>query len=365
MAVKPETSLALMSRASQLLAEATTVQKAKELKDLALTAADWAKRKGLGDEAIQHARRYAVLAERQMGELLNATPRAKGTDRGGRKSKLDGSRELPSNAEPTLAELGITKRESSEAQMLASLPDAEFSEIESGKKTVARAKKEHKKKKAAKELSTAQAKVSKAAKNRLADVCEVRNCSMAELLKSGIKPDCIITDPPYPKGFLPVYGELARLSKDVPLIAVMCGQSYLPEILAAMSKHLKYRWTLAYLTPGGQAVQQWQSKVNTFWKPVLLFGNSTEWIGDVCRSDTNDNDKRFHGWGQSESGMADLVERLSKPGQLVCDPFVGGGTTALVSLRLGRKFIGCDIDAACVKQTIQRCEVDEHERFTI
>jgi hypothetical protein len=31
---------------------------------LALTAADWARRKGLGEEAIAHARRYALQTER-------------------------------------------------------------------------------------------------------------------------------------------------------------------------------------------------------------------------------------------------------------------------------------------------------------
>lgn len=140
----------------------------------------------------------------------------------------------------------------------------------------------------------------------------------------------------------------------VPLVAVMSGQSYLPEVLRRLCEHLKYRWVLAYMLPGGQAVQQWQAKVNTTWKPVLLFGEASEWFGDVAVSETNDNDKRFHEWGQSESGMADLVERLTKPGQLVCDPFLGAGTTAVVSLALGRRFVGCDIDAACVEQAWAR-----------
>jgi len=89
--------------------------------------------------------------------------------------------------------------------------------------------------------------------------------------------------------------------------------------------------------------------VNTFWKPVLLFGKALEWIGDVTRSDVNDNDKCHHHWGQSESGMADLVDRLTKPGQLVCDPFGGAFTTCLASLSLGRRFVGCDISPSCVE----------------
>lgn len=98
-----------------LLAEADTIQKAKELKSLALTAADWAKRKGMGNDAIQHCRSYALEAERKMGKMLAETDRAKGTDKAGR-PKIDGNRALPSNPPPTLAEIGITKNESAQAQ---------------------------------------------------------------------------------------------------------------------------------------------------------------------------------------------------------------------------------------------------------
>lgn len=225
-----------------------------------------------------------------------------------------------------------------------------------GETTISAAQKIIKKDQKASELESAQKQISKEARKSFAKVCDIRNCSMEELLSSGTKPDCIITDPPYEKEYVPLYEGLARLAADIPVVAVMCGQSYLPEILSLMCKHLKYRWVIAYLTPGGQSVQQWVAKVNVFWKPVLLFGESVEWMGDVCNS--KENDKRFHEWGQSESGMADLIERISKPGQLICDPFLGGGTTALVSLRLGRRFVGCDIDKSVYEKSIQRCEVD-------
>src|SRR5205814_2114548 len=71
------------------------------------------------------------------------------------------------------------------------------------------------------------------------------------------------------------------------------------------------------------------------------------------------NDKRFHAWGQSESGMGQLVDRLTLPGQLVCDPFLGGGTTAVACLRLGRRFVGCDINAEALKMARLRAETTE------
>jgi len=134
-----ETSIVLMTKAALMLSEANTVQKAKELKDLALTAKDWATRKGLGDQAIQHARFYALEAERRMGELLTATERPEG----GRPRKT-GNGPGPVS-EPTLAELGLTKNESSRAQMLAGVSRETFDEVKAGDKTIMEVRRELKK----------------------------------------------------------------------------------------------------------------------------------------------------------------------------------------------------------------------------
>ena len=163
--------------------------------------------------------------------------------------------------------------------------------------------------------------------------------------------DAVITDPPYPREFLPLWSDLgehaAKWLRPGGVLAAMSGQIHLPEVIMRLGEHLDYWWTIAYLTPGGQAVQVFPRNVNTFWKPVLIFRNGEgpkpEWLGDVTRSDVNDNDKRLHHWGQSESGMADLVKRLTRPGDLIVDPFMGGGTTGIAALALKRRFIGCEI----------------------
>jgi len=173
--------------------------------------------------------------------------------------------------------------------------------------------------------------------------------------------DWLITDPPYPKQYLEVYDHLARLAdhalKPDGSMLVMVGQSYLPQIIASLSATMRYHWTLAYLTPGGQAAQMWSRRVNTFWKPLLWFTRGRYeggWIGDVCRSEVNQNDKRFHHWGQSESGMADIIHRLTDPGDLILDPFLGAGTTGVAAVRMGRRFIGLDVEADCVATAAER-----------
>ena len=49
-----------------------------------------------------------------MGEMLQATDRAKGASAGGIKESPRGSYIVPRDTQPTLSELGVTKRESSD-----------------------------------------------------------------------------------------------------------------------------------------------------------------------------------------------------------------------------------------------------------
>lgn len=186
-------------------------------------------------------------------------------------------------------------------------------------------------------------------------------CDFRKLNLESESVDWIITDPPYPKEFVPLLDDMAKLAfkwlKPGGSLLCMIGESYLPDAFATISKHLGYHWTLAYLTPGGQSVQIFPRKVNNFWKPVLWFvkGNyEGEWIGDVVTSETNDNDKNHHHWGQSESGMLDLMNRFVKRSQTVVDPFLGGGTTGVVAVHLGCSFFGCDIDKKCVESARER-----------
>lgn len=205
--------------------------------------------------------------------------------------------------------------------------------------------------------------------------------------------DAIVTDPPYPAEHLPLYGRMPRsfdeygaavygdmdesglsevaaeVLKPGGVCVVMCGQTWLPEVMQRLSQRLTYHWTAAYLTPGGQAVQVFPRKVNTFWKPILIFRNGEgpplEWFGDVAKSDVNDNDKRFHHWGQSESGMADLIKRLTRPSEVVLDPFMGAGTTGVAALALGRSFVGCDVNADHVESARDRLEQTVIERLGV
>ena len=121
--VKPANSLALMSRAAQMLAEANTIQEVKEFRDLALTAAECARRKGLGKKVYQGAWGYALEAERKLGGMLVAMEPKMA--KGGRPKKT-GIGPIPVSEAITLKEIGITKIESSQAKFLVLLSEETF-----------------------------------------------------------------------------------------------------------------------------------------------------------------------------------------------------------------------------------------------
>lgn len=172
--------------------------------------------------------------------------------------------------------------------------------------------------------------------------------------------DAIICDPPYPKEFVPLLGDLAdladRLLKPDGVLVVMYGHTWLPDAYELLGRGRPYRWTGCFLMPGQNAVVH-PRRVATGWKPLLVYGAGPRFY-DVVES-VGGRDDGLHKWGQQVTGMSTIVERLSRPGDLVVDPFLGGGTTAVAARNLGRRFIGCDIDPVAVETTQRRLEDSE------
>lgn len=137
------------------------------------------------------------------------------------------------------------------------------------------------------------------------------------------------------------------------VLAVLIGQTYLPEVYRLLDGHRPYRWTACYLTSGPGYVSH-QRKVQSNWKPLILYGGGPR-LSDVIRSEGSDADaKSHHKWGQDYAAFHTLIERLTTRGQTVADPFMGSGTTLLAAHALGRHVIGADIDPASVATSRER-----------
>jgi len=66
------------------------------------------------------------------------------------------------------------------------------------------------------------------------------------------------------------------------------------------------------------------------------------------------NGSRIHPTQKPLDIFTQLVRKHSNRGDLVIDPFLGSGTSAIAALKTGRKFLGCDINAGYIKKARQR-----------
>jgi DNA modification methylase len=64
-----------------------------------------------------------------------------------------------------------------------------------------------------------------------------------------------------------------------------------------------------------------------------------------------------------EQLVARVVSLLSDPGDLILDCFIGSGTTAAVAQKLGRRWIGCDINKGAVQTTAKRLQAIIEEQI--
>ena len=124
-----DTALVQLSRAQSALAECKTAMEAKQIADMAEAARVYLERTNASVATVNHATEIRLLAERQMGEFLKQMPKnqgAAGSAGPGRGNVVPVENRVSS--EPTLAEIGITKKQSHVAQKLATIPEPEFRE---------------------------------------------------------------------------------------------------------------------------------------------------------------------------------------------------------------------------------------------
>jgi site-specific DNA-methyltransferase (adenine-specific) len=174
--------------------------------------------------------------------------------------------------------------------------------------------------------------------------------------------DLVCTDPPYNDEAIPLFSDLgafcARVLKPGRLLACYVGKFRLPEEIERLSEHLTYVWSGAVVQPGRHTPIR-AYRIRGAFRPFVLFSNGPyrpwRWVQDTIVS-TTVPDKSLHPWQQELVPFVKLVETCSEPGELVCDPFTGSGTTGLAALQTGRRFVGGDVDPAYVEIAARRLE---------
>jgi hypothetical protein len=161
-----------------------------------------------------------------------------------------------------------------------------------------------------------------------------------------------ITDPPWERKALPLYTELGKLAqqklKPGGFCLVLCGQLYLNEIIARLSESLDWYW-LGGVKFSGSHSRIWPRKISNGFKPILMFAKRPaptkpkhEWLADLVHRTHADKAHHKHGQGVGDSQY--YIERLTLPGEICSDPFVGGGTIPEICATTKHKFIGTELN---------------------
>ncbi len=184
---------------------------------------------------------------------------------------------------------------------------------------------------------------------------QIKDCSV----------DVVLVDPPYDKDAVEdLYSHIStvagRILKEGGSLLCMCGGSHLDKAFIELGtdKRLRYNWDLAYVCRRGTPLIHTR-RVTTAVKHVLWYVKGAydgDIVYDLIEAPADDGaDKEHHVWGQSVDGVKEILRRISKDGDVICDFMCGGGSTVVATLELGyRKMIACDIDENAVKTTRKR-----------
>jgi DNA modification methylase len=96
----------------------------------------------------------------------------------------------------------------------------------------------------------------------------------------------------------------------------------------------------------------WFSDCEFAWSnvgiPATIYDHT--WQGMLREGDEN----RYHPTQKPVGLIQELIEDYTDPGDLVCDPFMGSGTTAVAAIQSDRNYIGFELDEENYRNVIER-----------
>lgn len=335
-------ALGKWEQAKRAIAECKNIDELKQIRNKAQALKAYAKQARESLEVQNNVAEIKIRAERRIGEFSKELPIGRGkvkmTPHDGESFKTD-----------ILKQAGIRHAERYEA--IANLPEKDFEEH------IKRVKQSNEElttvgliKLARQDTKSKYRKtLAKSGENIfLPQQIDLRLGDFRKVLKDIKKVDLILTDPPYPKEYLPLWKDLDEFAnnklKDGGYLIAYSGQYHLPEVFNSF-KHLDYVWTFCLYHEGKTQIV---NSINVIcrWKPVLIFQKGkrkfSNTMQDYIKSEVRE--KEHHKWQQGLSAIKGLIELFSDVGNTICDPFSGASTVGMACKELKRNFIGAEIN---------------------
>jgi hypothetical protein len=360
---EPARLLHLVQSAEAALPD-TTLHEALQTRAFADSVSYAVRQAKLGVKLENDAIQCRLRAERRAGELLIEM-----RERGERDRGQGGDRRSESQlATVKLRDLGLTRSQSSRLQQIARIPQDVFDRWldklrggQTSRMTTTALFQFARREKAEAQRRAAASSVGIVTRG---DV-KLHHCSAAELEVPLGAASLVLTDPPWDRASIQVWSDLAdvaaRALRPGALLVAVSGHAAMLDAADALRARLQFAWVISVIHDDGRrqpVVMPW--RVLPRFRPALVFvkppfsPKTIENWDDVFR--TANPEKDFHPHQQPLGFFTYIISRFSQPGDLVVDPFLGSGTTSVAALTLGRRFLGCDVDAGALMQTRDRIE---------
>jgi ParB-like chromosome segregation protein Spo0J len=172
--------------------------------------------------------------------------------------------------------------------------------------------------------------------------------------------DCVITDPPYPYEFIECWNKLSevanRVLKPSGFCIVYTGHIHLPEVMERMRRHLKYYWLCTVSHTGHKSNVPGRNMIANF-KPILIyqkepFLKTPSYINDVFTGKGREKDG--HEWQQAIGESIEIIEKFTKPGDTILEPFSGSGTVPAACIQTKRYCKAYEIDKESYEKSLIR-----------
>ena len=200
--------------------------------------------------------------------------------------------------------------------------------------------------------------IAKATSSVLPENVTIKHCDLRDLDIEPGSVKLILTDVMWDKASKPDWVALSERAaiwlKEDGLLATHFGQSNLVELANAIAEGgLYYQWIFAGLfSHGGNAAEV--NGILARWRPVSVFGREQQhnFRKTIDTFSVGAPEKEYSVLQQSVEGTRWVLEHLSDPGDLIVDPCLGTGTTAVAVLTASdgpRTFLGCDRNPEMVR----------------